>query len=86
MGSLSPEIEPRIEEGKVDEFLTPGDVSRWLKVSKPWPYVMVKRGLLPCYKLGGRPIRFKRSDIEEFLQQSRVEKKKKSNDDEGNQI
>jgi hypothetical protein len=35
---------------------------------------MVKRGLLPCFKMG-KVIRFKWSDIEAYLEQSRVEKK-----------
>ncbi len=35
---------------------------------------MVKRGLLPYYKLGGL-VRFKREDIEVYLKQARVEKK-----------
>lgn len=51
----------------LEEFLSPKELSRLLKVSKPWPYIMVKRGLLPCYKLGG-VIRFKLSDIEDFLE------------------
>ena len=50
----------------MEELLTPKEVSRLLKVSKPWPYVMVKRGLLPCYKMG-KVIRFKKADIEVFL-------------------
>jgi len=36
---------------------------------------MVKRGILPCYKMGAA-IRFKRSDIEEYLERSRLEVKK----------
>jgi excisionase family DNA binding protein len=58
----------------VDDFLTPKEVSKLLKVSNPWPYAMAKRGLLPYYKMG-KVIRFKKSDIEEFLERSRVEKK-----------
>jgi putative molybdopterin biosynthesis protein len=59
----------------VDDFLTPKEVSKLLKVSKPWPYAMVKRGLLSYYKMG-KVIRFKKSDIEEFLERSRIEKKR----------
>jgi len=33
---------------------------------------MVKRGLLPCYKMG-KVIRFKQSDVEAFLEGSRME-------------
>jgi excisionase family DNA binding protein len=35
---------------------------------------MVKRGLLPCYKMG-KVIRFRRSDIKAFLERSRVERR-----------
>jgi excisionase family DNA binding protein len=58
----------------VEELLSPKELSRLLKVSKPWPYIMVKRGLLPYYKMG-KVIRFKLSDIEAFLEQSRVERR-----------
>lgn len=58
----------------MEELLSPKELSRLLKVSKPWPYIMVKRGLLPCYKMG-KVIRFKLSDIEAYLERSRVERK-----------
>jgi excisionase family DNA binding protein len=58
----------------VEELLSPKELSSLLKVSKPWPYIMVKRGLLPCYKMG-KVIRFKRCDVEEFLERSRVERR-----------
>jgi excisionase family DNA binding protein len=58
---------------KLEELLSPKELSKLLKVSKPWPYLMVKRGLLPCYKMG-KVIRFKRNDIEDFLKKSRVER------------
>jgi excisionase family DNA binding protein len=58
----------------MEELISPKELSRILKVSKPWPYIMVKRGLLPHYKMG-KVIRFRWSDIEAFLERSRVEKK-----------
>jgi excisionase family DNA binding protein len=59
-----------------DEILTPREVSQFYKTSRPWPYVAAKRGILPFHKLGEKLIRFKRSDIEDFFERSRVEKKK----------
>jgi len=56
------------------EFLTPKELSVMLKVSRPWPYIMVKRGVLPYYKFGGL-IRFKRQDIDVYLERSRIERK-----------
>jgi excisionase family DNA binding protein len=58
----------------LEQLLSPKELSRLLKVSKPWPYIMAKRGLLPCYKMG-KIIRFKWSDIEDFLERSRVGKR-----------
>jgi excisionase family DNA binding protein len=58
----------------MEELVSPKELSKLLKVSKPWPYIMVKRGLLPHYKLGGL-IRFKRNDIEAYLEKNRVEGK-----------
>jgi excisionase family DNA binding protein len=56
----------------MEEFISPKEVSKMLKVSKPWPYIMAKRGLLPYYKIGSL-IRFKKIDLEEYLEKSRVE-------------
>ena len=57
----------------MEELISPKELSRILKVSKPWPYIMVKRGLLPYYKMG-KVIRFRRADIESFLNSCRVER------------
>jgi len=59
-----------------DEILAPREISKEWKVSKPFPYLLAKRGLLPYHKLGGKVIRFLRSDVEEFFSRSRVEKRK----------
>jgi excisionase family DNA binding protein len=58
----------------LEELLSPKELSKLLKVSKPWPYIMVKRGLLPYYKMG-KVVRFRWSDIEDFLERSRIEKR-----------
>ena len=58
----------------MEELISPKELSKLLKVSKPWPYIMVKRGKLPFYKLG-RVVRFRLSDIESYLERSRVERK-----------
>ena len=57
-----------------DEWVTAFEISKRLKVSRPWPYIMVKRGKLPHYKMG-KTIRFKWTDIEEYLKGCRIEKK-----------
>jgi excisionase family DNA binding protein len=61
---------------EMEELLSPKEVSKPLKVSESWPYKMAKRGLLLHYKFGSL-IRFKKSDIEAYLEKSRVEAKEK---------
>jgi excisionase family DNA binding protein len=58
----------------MEELISPKELSKLLNVSKTWPYKMAKRGCLPCYRLEG-VIRFKRADIEAYLERSRSEKK-----------
>jgi excisionase family DNA binding protein len=58
----------------MEPFLSPTEVSKMLKVSRPWPYLMVKRGILPYYKMG-KVIRFKTADIEEYIERCRIEKR-----------
>jgi excisionase family DNA binding protein len=57
-----------------EEYLSPRELSKLLKVSRPWPYVMAKRGRLSYYKIG-KVIRFRVTDIQEFLERSRIEKR-----------
>jgi excisionase family DNA binding protein len=58
----------------MEELISPRELSKLLKVSKPYPYILVKRGLLPDYKMG-KVIRFRWSDIEAYLERSRVERR-----------
>lgn len=58
----------------MEELISPKELSKVLKVSRPWPYIMVKRGLITYLKMG-RVIRFRQADIEAFLERSRVERK-----------
>ena len=58
----------------MEELISPKELCRLLKVSRPWPYVMVKRGLLPCYRMG-KVLRFRWSDVEAFLEECKVQKR-----------
>jgi len=58
-----------------DEYLSPAEFSKLLKASRPYPYVLAARGLIAYYKIG-KLVRFKFTDIQEFLERSRVEKSK----------
>ena len=52
--------------------MKPGDVAEFLGISKSTLYLMVETRKLPFYKIGGS-LRFKMSDVEEFLKKLRVE-------------
>lgn len=58
---------PNIEK----EFLSTGDVAEWLDVSAATIYKFVEKGDLPVYRLG-RINKFRRSDIEEFIQKNKL--------------
>lgn len=58
----------------MEELLSPKELCKILKVSATWPYKMIKRRRLPYYKIEG-VVRFRRSDIETFLEKSRMEAK-----------
>jgi len=59
-----------------DEYLSPNEFSKLLKASRPYPYLLASRGLISYYKIG-KLIRFKLTDVQEFLERSRVEKRGK---------
>ena len=58
----------------MEEFVTPKEVCKLFRVSSTWPYEVAKRGRVPYYKLEG-VVRFKKSDIEAFIERHRVEAK-----------
>lgn len=51
------------------ELLTVDDVARWLNVSKGWVYGRARRGELPS-GLVGKHLRFRRSDVEAFIERT----------------
>ncbi|MGB6942471.1 MAG: helix-turn-helix domain-containing protein [Bryobacteraceae bacterium] len=53
-----------------DQLLTIADVAAWLGVSKAWVYDHVTRRepRIPCVRFG-EMTRFRRSDIEQFIEQ-----------------
>ena len=59
---------------EMEELISPKELCKLLKVSPTWPYKMIQRGRLPYYKIEG-VVRFRRSDIETFLEESRMEAK-----------
>lgn len=50
-----------------NEFLTIADVAKLLRVSKPTVRRAVQKQGLPALRLGDRVWRFKRADVEEWI-------------------
>jgi len=59
----------------MEDLISPKELSKLLKVSEAWPYKMIQRGRIPYYKIEG-VVRFRRGDIEAFLEECRKEKMK----------
>lgn len=50
--------------GKVEEdYLTPEEIAKKFKLRKTFLYRLARSGKIPCYRFGGRIIRFKASDV-----------------------
>jgi excisionase family DNA binding protein len=64
-----PTVGPTLRNGP-ERLLTINEVAEWLGVSKAWVYdhATRKKPLLPCIRLG-ELTRFKRSQIERFIQE-----------------
>ena len=53
-------------------WMTAEDVMGYLRLpSRNIVYQMVREGQIPCYRLGERRLRFKRSDLDDLLEQNR---------------
>ena len=55
------------DAGDHDEMLTVEDLCAWWKVTKAWVYDEVEAGRLPYVRLGRRHLRFRRRDLQLFL-------------------
>jgi len=53
-------------------FYTPDELAEFLAISKPTVYRLVGKRQLPFHKIGG-VLRFKREDIEKYLEDGRIE-------------
>lgn len=57
-----------------DEILTLPDVAQLLKVAEKTIYTMAQKGLMPGFKVGGQ-WRFKREDLDQWIEQQKMIKK-----------
>ncbi len=48
-------------------LLNVAEVCAWFKVTKDWVYDEVEAGRLPYVRLGRRHLRFRRSDLDQYL-------------------
>jgi len=60
----------------MEDLVRAEDVAKFLGVAKVTVYKWAETGLLPYYRLHKKSVRFRREDIEDFANRSRVEKKK----------
>jgi excisionase family DNA binding protein len=61
-----------------DGFLTPDQLCEYLQIQKDWLYDQVQRRAIPHVKLG-RQLRFKRSEIDQWLAGHQREAEAESN-------
>jgi excisionase family DNA binding protein len=59
------------------EFYTVSQLAELLRLNEMTIYRMVKRGALPCYVIG-RTKRFKRGEVDEFLESCRSKVRRKT--------
>ena len=59
-------------DNKIKAFFTPEELAEFLAISKATVYRLVGKRQLPFHKIGG-VLRFKKADIEEYLETGRVE-------------
>lgn len=63
-----------VEKAMTDEILTLKEVAEYLKLAEKTAYRLAAEGKLPGFKVGGS-WRFKQSDIEKWIEQSKKERK-----------
>lgn len=52
----------------MDEIMTIDEVARYLKVTKKTIYYLIYQKSLPTVKLGSRLLRFRKSDIDKWIE------------------
>jgi excisionase family DNA binding protein len=60
-------MESATDGKKTDNLLMAKPVSEWLNLPLPSLYDYARRGLVPCVRIG-KNLRFRRSDIEKFIE------------------
>lgn len=63
----------------VSEFLSPDEVSRYLKIPKETIYKLSRRGDIPCFKVG-KQLRFRKKSIDRWAKEKELESVKRRAD------
>lgn len=63
-------------DSTTDNLISPKELAKYLKISQATIYRLIERRKITFLKIGGS-LRFSKSDIEEYLRDSRVEPIKK---------
>jgi len=50
----------------IDEFLTTKEIAKLLKSSEVWVKQLVKKNMIPSYKIGGKRL-FRKDEIDQWL-------------------
>lgn len=53
-----------------DVMMSIKEVTKYLKISRQTLHTLTKQGLIPVYKVG-RSVRYKRSEVEEYLKRQK---------------
>lgn len=56
-------------------FLSVAETAEFLSYKKSYVYQLIHKNAIPYHKIGNRSVRFKREDLEEYLNGKRVEAK-----------
>lgn len=55
------------------EYLSVNEVAELLGFKTQSVYAMVKRGEIPAYKIGGKSIKIKKSELEAYIRTTKVD-------------
>lgn len=66
-------VVPNIPVAGVEPLLTPEMVCTWLQVTRDLLYDLVQQKKIPYVRVGGRQLRFKKSDLERYLAENHHE-------------
>lgn len=52
-------------------MMTIPEVMQYLKISRQYLHQLTKEGSIPCYRLGKKAVRYRREDIDKYLESTK---------------